>query len=359
MSFLTYEIKRAAQDFIVEEITPDKKVLELEKTYKFDEKSSGNQLICVLEKNNWDTHLAIRKIAERLHVSRSRIGFAGMKDKRAITTQRVSLWNIKPNVTDFLKIRDIIIKPLYYSEKRIELGDLWGNRFTIRVFTRKKLGKVPKKIPNFFGEQRFGGGGRQITHLVGREIVREDLEKAVKIYLTQTTPSEREETQKARRKLSRSKDYKAALTYFPFHLKFERTLIAHLAEHPNDYAGALRALPKFLKIMFVHAYQAQLFNEFLEQAIKKKLKYKTGPLFGYETPPKNALEEAVLKKQKLAPNAFKISCLPEASSRGERRNLWVELKGFKIAAKEKGAYVVRFSLPKGSYATTAIDTIFK
>lgn len=356
---MAYEIKRVPEDFIVEEITPDKKVLTVGKKYKFNEKTEGDQLVCVLEKTNWDTHLAIRKIAERLGVSRSRIGFAGMKDKRAVTTQRVSLWNIKPNVTDFLKIRDITLKPLCYSNERVELGDLWGNRFTIRVFTRKRLGKAPAKVPNFFGEQRFGGGGRRITHLVGREIVRGSLKRAVELYLTKTFAAENEEASKARRKLARKKEYKAALAYFPQRLRFERTLIAHLAEHPNDYAGALRALPKFLKLMFVHAYQAQLFNEFLEQVIKKKLKYKTGPLFGYETLPANELEEKILAKQKIGPDDFRISALPEASSRGERRALWVQLKGFKIVAKERGAYVVRFSLPKGCYATTAIDQIFK
>src|SRR3989338_4001147 len=47
-----------------------------------------------MEKFNWDTHQALHEIARKLHVSPSRFGIAGTKDKRAITKQRVSAWEI-------------------------------------------------------------------------------------------------------------------------------------------------------------------------------------------------------------------------------------------------------------------------
>lgn len=353
---MDYEIKKEPKDFIVEEITPENEVLEINKKYKFDEKSEGDQLICILKKENWDTNLAIKEIAKRLHVSRKRVGFAGTKDKRAITTQRISLWRIKENINE-LRIKDIEIFPLKFSDERIELGDLKGNRFTIKVYTKKKLKRIPKKIPNYFGVQRFGDV-RSVTHLVGKEIIEGDFEKAVKIYLTEVFPKEYEDAQKARKKLAKDWDYEEALTYFPMNLKFERTLLGHLANSPNDYIGALRKLPKFLKIMFVHSYQSYLFNKFLKETIKKKRKYETGSLYGYESKLENKLEESVLKKEGLKLGDFFVKQMPEASSRGTRRSLYIELKDFETLKQGKEYATVRFSLPKGCYATTVIDYLF-
>lgn len=354
---MTYEIKRFPEDFAVEEITPDKKILKIDGKYSFDEKSSGDQLICILKKTNWDTNLALRELARRLYVSRKRIGFAGTKDKRAATVQRISLWKIKPNIQD-MHIKDMEIIPLCYSDSRIELGDLWGNRFTIKVYTKKKVDKKKlKKIPNFFGVQRFGDS-RPLTHLVGKEILHGNLEKAVKLYLAKVFPKESPQAKEARKQLAKGWNYAGALQYFPYSLSFERTMIAHLAQYQNDYAGALRKLPKFLKIMFVHAYQSYIFNEFLKEVIKKKLGYETGPLFGTQTKPGNGLEEKILKKEKIAPADFFVCSMPEMSSQGERRKLWIEMKDFEILEKGKDYITIRFSLPKGCYATTVIDWIF-
>jgi len=185
-----------------------------------------------------------------------------------------------------------------------------------------------------------------------------DLEGAVKTYLTKVFPTELKEAKDARRKLAKDWDYAKALAYFPMGLRFERTMIGHLAESENDYIGALRKLPKFLKIMFVHAYQAYLFNEFLKEVVKKKGKHKTGQLFGYESKVENELERRILKKEKVEPKDFFIRSMPEMSLRGEKRKLFIELKGFKVIEKGRGYYVVRFSLPKGCYATTVIDQLF-
>lgn len=351
-----YEIKRTPEDFAVEEITPEGKVLPIGTKRRKRIPGSGDQLICALEKNNWDTLFAVREIAERLHVSPKRIGFAGTKDKRALTAQRISLWKIRERDVENLRIKDIRIVPLRYSGKRVEMGDLWGNRFTIKVYTDGKPKRL-KEVPNFFGEQRFGTL-REITHLVGKEIINGDLEKAVKIYLGFSAPSEREETRLARERLSADWDCKEALSYFPPYLRHERTLLGHLSTHMNDYAGALRKLPRSLRLMFIHAYQAYLFNRFLERVVEKKLKYTEGPLYGYELKPKNALEKAILKEEGLEPKDFLIKSIPELSHKGMRRELFVPLKGFRMVRKGKDFITVRFSLPKGAYATSALRAIF-
>lgn len=354
---LMYEIKRIPEDFVVEEITPENEILEIGKKYIFDENSKGDQLICILERNNWDNQLVMKKISSHLGVSVKRIGYAGTKDKRALTSQRISLWGIEKEKVDRVKIKDVEIKPLYYSNKRIELGDLKGNHFRIKVYA-DKMKKVKKKmnIPNFFGEQRFGKT-RPITHLVGEKLINNDVESAVKIYLTKIFDAEADDAKQARKRLSEDYDYKKALEYFPLHLKFERTLIGHLAEYPKDYAGAMRKLPKNLLIMFSHAYQGHLFNKYLELVIKKKKKFKTGPLLGFESVPENKFEEEFIKNNKIDLGIFRVRQMPESSSRGMRRELYITPENLKVEKKED-YFIVDFSLPKGSYATTVIDYLF-
>ena len=72
------------EDFLVEEIPPEKK------------QTSGPFLICRLTKRNWELQHAIKEIAKRLGISHRRIGFAGTKDRNAVTTQWISLYNVTP-----------------------------------------------------------------------------------------------------------------------------------------------------------------------------------------------------------------------------------------------------------------------
>ncbi|NYZ80078.1 tRNA pseudouridine(13) synthase TruD [Candidatus Micrarchaeota archaeon] len=350
-----YEIKRIAEDFIVEEIMPNGETIGVNDEFSFDEKSRGNELVCVLVKRNWDTHLAIREIANRLHGSPKRVGFAGMKDKAALTAQRISISGAKKEDVERILIKDIKLIPLYYSSERVKLGDLNGNSFTIKVYAKKM--KKAARVPNYFGEQRFGTT-RPITHLVGREIIRENPERAVKIYLAKVFKGEKDETKEARKRLAKGYDFKKALDYFPRHLKFERTMIAHLAEYPGDYIGALRVLPKFLKLMFVHAYQSYLFNKYLDKVINKKKKYEDGPLFGYDTKLTTKEEQEILDDEGVSLSEFLVDCMPEMSSPGMKRALFIEPKDFKVLEHKKDYYMLRFSLPKGAYATTVIEHLF-
>lgn len=358
-----YEIKKNPEDFKVEEITPEKKVLKTNKDYDYDSTSKGDQLICILTKKNWEQNRAIKKISNRLHISRKRISYAGTKDKKALTTQRISIYKGKPEDIEKLKIKDIQINPLKLSTDKVTMGDLWGNRFTIKINTEQEINKeeIPSKVPNYFGHQRFGKI-RPITHLVGKALLQKDPEKAVKIYLTKTFEEESEDAKKARRWLKKNwkdKKFKEALKKYPHYLGYERTLLHHLAEYPRDFINAVRKLPKNLEIMFIHAYQSHLFNKYLNKVKERDINQEKGPIYGYNTKIKNDLEKKVLEEEDLELKDFKNELMPELSTEGERRKLYVDLNDFKILEKNKGHYVVRFSLQKGSYATVIIEELFK
>ena len=113
-------LRELPEDFEVSEIA----------THTF---SNGPYLICSLTKCNWDQHRAIKAIASGLGMSHQRIGFAGTKDKRAITTQYVSLYHVTEDDIARISIPDISLKPLGYTQHPIVLGNLEGNAFNICI----------------------------------------------------------------------------------------------------------------------------------------------------------------------------------------------------------------------------------
>ncbi len=371
------KIKEKPRDFVVEEITPDGLILEVGKEWKFEE-SEGKHLICVLEKVNWDTNRAVKMVSKQLHVSPKRVGFAGTKDKRAWTAQRISIWGLGQDDITKVHLKDLKLWPIKRSNERIKLGDLWGNRFTItiRELDNEEKAKLEKprefKVPNFFGIQRFGEK-RPVTHLVGKALVLGNPELAVKLYLGWVGPGEREETKEARRKVKQNWDWNEALNYFPKHLSYERTLISHLSNHTNDYVGALRKLPKNLLKMFVHGYQSYLFNRYLEERINKhgfgglegdvlENDVPTGPIYGYETQfplgEEGELEKQVIKQEGVWIDQFRIKSIPEASSKGMRRGIFVTVHDYQVIEEGSDWVRIRFKLEKGTYATTVLDYIF-
>src|SRR3989338_2234204 len=173
-------IKQRVSDFKVKEITLDGRTCET----SFDENGSSptilqtipiqpsrefSQLHLDLEKFNVDEYNAVRIISRFLGTSKKRLGFAGVKDKRGITSQRISIFN--PDIERLQKFgsKNIKLSNPEWKNERIEIGNLTGNKFEIIIrnieLKEKELKKtinqclkqMKKGIPNFFGEKRFGG----------------------------------------------------------------------------------------------------------------------------------------------------------------------------------------------------------
>src|SRR5437867_8629902 len=85
-------LKAIAEDFVVEEISsPPATAVD------------GRYTIASLRVRNWETNRLVRELARALHISRRRIGFAGTKDKRALTTQLFSFENVPPEAIKALR----------------------------------------------------------------------------------------------------------------------------------------------------------------------------------------------------------------------------------------------------------------
>lgn len=284
-------LRATPEDFVVEEIASP--VV-----------GEGPYLICRLSKRNWELQHAVKQIANQLGVSHRRIGWAGTKDKRAVTKQYISIFGVEPEDIGRVALRDISLDVIGHSPHALSLGQLEGNRFTITIRecadtdlaarVRTVTGIAAKGVPNYFGLQRFGVI-RPVTHLIGRHMLKRDFEGAVTTYVGLACDGEPEETYRARKTFSGTGDVRRALRELPVQLRYERALLHHLTGNPDDYLGALRTLPPKLLSMFVSAYQSHLFNLTLSRRLEEGMTL-TEPFPGDRLIFENRREDIVSEK---------------------------------------------------------------
>ncbi len=412
---LKARFKHRYSDFIVEEVYEEKEADdsvrevvcnvkrfnipfeergEFEKLIVPENTENKEHLILELEKINTDNNKAISLIARGTGVSNKRIGYAGMKDKRGITCQRISIY--EPNIEKLKRfgVRGLELRNAIWGE-RLELGDLKGNNFNIvlrniennedeiKKIIEEFSKQIKNGIPNFFGSQRFGGK-RDVTHKVGKFLLLDKHREAIMLYLTETFEEEKEDIKKARINLAKTNDFRQALKEFPRECRTELALLNKLVHNPNDFLGSLNALPKKIRYLFIHAYQSYLFNNFLEKRIElfgEKAMEKieediledgipTGLLPGFESTfsegKMGEIEKEVFEKEQISFELFKVRGLSELSSKGSRKKLVLFVKNFKLEEiiddefnEGKKAVRISFYLDKGNYATTVLRELMK
>ncbi|KYK30610.1 MAG: tRNA pseudouridine synthase D [Thermoplasmatales archaeon SG8-52-3] len=399
------------EDFIVSEISNYPKKSE-----------TGKFLIADLTTKNWETNLIVRELANKLHISRQRINFAGTKDKRAVTTQVMSIYKVSSDKLLNIKIKNAKIENVYYSEFPVKIGNLIGNKFDIFIRNIKEdvglenVGKISKYIeyyggfPNFYGIQRFGII-RPITHVIGKYIVKDDFEKATMKYIGNPIEGEDIDSYKVRERLEKNKDYSEALKSYPINLNYEKAILNKLVNNPNNFVDALNQLPNNLLTMFIYAYQSYLFNRILSERIRRKLPLNkaivgdvvlpirrgliidtaikvgrsniekvnlqiskkkavvSGILFGSDTVYSDGemgeIEHKIIDSEKIDPRDFIIPDIPRISSKGSRHPLLASVNNlkYKLISDElkegKNALNLKFELKKGCYATSLLREFMK
>jgi tRNA pseudouridine13 synthase len=202
---------------------------------------SGDYLIVRVEKVNWETHHLLRDLARQLGISDERIGTAGLKDKRAITTQLMSIRGIAADDLKKITLPGVTIAPLGRSNKDIAPGDLKGNEFDIIIkdicldsgVVESRLQEISAGVaaaggvPNYFGYQRFGIK-RPVTHLVGEQIVKGDIEGAAMTFIARSFPWEKTENQEVRDFVWNTRDFQKGVEIYPLNLRYERSMMHHL-----------------------------------------------------------------------------------------------------------------------------------
>ena len=133
---------------------------------------SGEHLWCRIEKTGLNTQDAVQALSRATGVHPRQIGFAGMKDRHAVTRQWLSIaWPIARELPDLGGIDGIEVLEMGRHERKLKRGAHRGNRFVLRlselVADRQTLEADLDRVraigvPNYFGAQRFGHGGRNL-----------------------------------------------------------------------------------------------------------------------------------------------------------------------------------------------------
>lgn len=158
---LVATIRHSASDFRVSENLG----------YEFD--GQGEHLMLHIEKTNLNTTAVVRELAHWANVSNKVIGYAGLKDRHAITRQYFSVQlpgqqSPDPSLLESAQLR---VLSSMRNSKKLRRGALKGNRFKLVL---RGIGLDPQLldrlhnisqhgVPNYFGQQRFGFDGYNIT----------------------------------------------------------------------------------------------------------------------------------------------------------------------------------------------------
>lgn len=158
-------LKQKEQDFIVIE------------ELGYDLTGEGEHVFCYVQKTSVNTEYVANCLALFANVNRKLVNYAGLKDKQAQTEQWFSIHlpgKVTPDFTSLSHPNFSVIKQKRHL-KKLQRGALKGNHFTIRLrnisgnldLLDEKIQLLSGGFPNYFGEQRFGHNGQNLTKAKG------------------------------------------------------------------------------------------------------------------------------------------------------------------------------------------------
>jgi tRNA pseudouridine13 synthase len=385
-------IKQRPEDFFVQELP------------LYEASGEGEHVYCEVQKIGLTTFDLMARLADALNVPQRNIGYAGMKDARAITRQLFSIHGTTEEAVMGLQIPNVQVQWASRHLNKLRLGHLSGNRFAIKirdvsptdvVKIRPVMAELEKRgMPNYFGEQRFGHRGN--NHELGAALIRGDNMALLKLLLGSPDPNIDDSATLQARQLFEEHKNEEAMGCWPRRCGLERRILARLMKTHKPNA-AVRAIDDKLQRLWISALQSQLFNQVLAQRITQldqlldgDLAYKhengacfrvesavteqprcdafeispTGPLLGYRmTLPEGKpleTESAVFAAAGLEMSNFKVA--GRHRIKGARRPLRVKPVDAELSAgvDEHGPYItVAFTLPAGSFATVLLGELMK
>ena len=347
------------QDFIVEELP------------LYEASEAGTHTFFAIRKRNLSTLEAIHRIARELQVSTRDFGYAGLKDKNAVTTQVLSVEGVPPERV--LKIEQPTIEVLWAERHahKLRVGHLRGNRFEITVrdlaenclptieTTMERL--ATEGVPNRFGVQRFGN--KNDSHLIGKALMKSEWEMVVRYMLADNTPQVNDVARRMQGELGRKSAEKAVMC-IPHRLRklFLSAYQAHLfnciLEKRSPDLGKL--LDGDLAVKHSNGAPFLVTNANIEQPRADALEISpSGPIFGYKMRlPRNdvlTLETSILADERIRPETFRKVAgirLP-----GTRRPLRMPMTHHEVSAINNVDIRLNFTLPAGGYATVVLEEV--
>ena len=149
------------EDFVVEEVISPKFLRKYERSSGKVKPVEGPYSLFILRKRKMTTEEALKIVSSNINVPLNSIGYAGLKDKFAVTSQCITIKD-KENGLDGFCQSEVSLEKTSRTNRHISIGDLLFNKFTITLHNCKSLDKIgqilsfiKKPIPNYFGPQRF------------------------------------------------------------------------------------------------------------------------------------------------------------------------------------------------------------
>lgn len=319
---VTGRIRVALEDFLVDE------------QLGFAASGDGEHVLVQVRKRGANTEWVARQLAEHADVRPGDVGFAGLKDRAAVTTQWFSVHLPGRAEPDWAALAsgEFQVLDAVRHHRKLRRGALRGNRFTITVrelagdhaALEERLQRIAERgVPNYFGEQRFGRDGANLQR--ADALLRGRL-----------------------RRVSRHQRglYLSAARSFLFNCVLAQRVTD--GSWDRGLAGELMMLDGSHSVFAVDVLTDELQDRLAAMDI-----HPTGPLWGRGRSSTRgdcqALERAVL-----APFAAWRDGLEHAGLSQERRALRVPVAGLRWDWPADEVLQLSFALPAGSYATAVL-----
>ncbi len=395
-------LKRRPEDFLVEEMP------------LYHPCGEGEHIYLMVEKRGLSTTDLVEVLSRHFGVAERAIGYAGMKDKHAITRQVVSIHAPGKTPEDFPMLDHERVAVLWADlhTNKLRLGHLRGNRFMVRarevdpmrvVDAKRVLDRLAAEgAPNFFGAQRFGSVG--VNHELGRLLLAGDHAQLVDLLLSPAEGLVDDRARGARERYAAG-DVRGALEAWPGSGRSERLVLRALSEGA-DAREAVSRLPRVQLRFWISAFQAAIFNGLLAERLAEGTHRRlvvgdvawkhqngaqfdvdeavaedpetlrrlesieispSGPIWGPRTKPARG-EVGRRERAALAATGVTAEAVGEVadelgvSAPGDRRpyRAPVGLPGIEGGMDEHGPFIrATFELPRGAFATMVMREILK
>ena len=315
-------IRVTPEDFVVDEVTG------------IVPTGAGEHAWLRIRKRNANTQWVAQRLAALAGVRAVALGYAGLKDRRALTSQVFTVHLPGRPDPDWSAIAgpEVEILEVTRHHRKLRRGALWGNRFRLRVreidgdpaMLGERLARVRERgVPNYFGPQRFGRDGANLA-AAGELLQGGALED----------------------RFQRGMAISAARAFL-----FNAVLAQRVAAGTWDaaLAGDLVQLDGRRALFRVEAADADV-----ESRVRSLAIHPTGPLPGR---PGRALEPGAavraLEEACLASHRAWVDGLARLGVEAERRALRLTVRDLRWALDGDGLELA-FELPAGGFATTVL-----
>lgn len=239
----------------------------------------------VMEKVNMDSNQALSSLSRVLRLPVKLFSVAGTKDKRAVTCQFVTAYQVNPvRLVNLNNVFQGLLKlgNFEYCADALGLGDLQGNEFEIVLRGLKGQNNALESdicmavektrlqgFINYFGLQRFGTG-QTPTHHVGEYLLCGNWKAAIDSILS-VGNHVNSPAKEALHAFFADNDIKKAAELIPRKFPIQKALLDYLLKHGNceeHYPAALLDLPKTCRNLYVHAFHSYVWNNVVSERIK-------------------------------------------------------------------------------------------